>query len=81
MSVFQIIEVSNMILLVLHLIGGKNYEEAIKYLTYKFKTKCKNPDKKLYVHVTCATDTENILKVWNAVKDIILRSTLSDIGM
>uniref|UniRef100_A0A6U2ZPA3 Uncharacterized protein n=1 Tax=Paramoeba aestuarina TaxID=180227 RepID=A0A6U2ZPA3_9EUKA len=53
--------------------GGCNYEKAIKFITEQFLAQNENPKKQIYPHVTCATDTENIEKVFAAVKDTILR--------
>ena len=36
----------------------------------QFESKNRNPDKQIYTHVTCATDTHIIAAVFNAVKDI-----------
>jgi hypothetical protein len=62
-------------------IGGNNYDAAIKYITEAFLKKNKRPKKRIYVHVTCATDTGNIAAVFNAVKDIVLRETLGQMGL
>ena len=47
----------------------------------QFETKNRNPDKQIYTHLTCATDTENIAVVFNAVKDIIIRKSLNEAGL
>ncbi|CAN0398335.1 unnamed protein product, partial [Hapterophycus canaliculatus] len=39
-----------------------------------------NPEREVYHHVTCATDTENVNFVFNSCKDVILRSNLKDSG-
>jgi len=57
--------------------GGCNFENAIEFLKQKFIKLNKNQSKVVYVHVTCATDTENIRFVFNSVKDIILRESLA----
>lgn len=57
--------------------GGCNYDNAVDYLKQKFVKLNRNPNKLIYVHVTCATDTGNIKFVFNAVKDIIVRETFS----
>lgn len=41
----------------------------------------KNSDKRVYTHFTCATDTKQIKFVMSAVNDIILQSTLRDVGL
>ena len=41
-----------------------------------------NPNKEIYCHPTCATDTKNINKVFNSVKDIILQQSIGkDMGV
>jgi len=56
--------------------GGCNYEPAVEYLTQKFVTLNRNKAKQIYPHVTCATNTDNVRHVFNAVKDIIIRESL-----
>ncbi|XP_026054005.1 guanine nucleotide-binding protein subunit alpha-11 isoform X2 [Carassius auratus] len=46
--------------------------------TVSFETK---KSKKIYSHFTCATDTKNIQKVFNNVKDTVLVQALEDFGM
>jgi guanine nucleotide-binding protein G(o) subunit alpha len=50
-------------------------------LQEQFETKNRNPDKQIYTHITCATDTGNIAAVFNAVKDIIIRKSLNEAGL
>jgi len=61
--------------------GGKNYDNAVAYIKDKFLAENQNPKKHIYTHVTCATDTDNISVVFNAVKDIILHQILEDTGI
>jgi len=62
--------------------SGKPGEEAGKeYIRERFMELNDNKQKTVYAHFTCATDTENILVVFNAVRDIILTKTLNTIGM
>lgn len=61
--------------------GGKNYDNASQYIKKMFLAQNDNPKKTIYSHYTCATDTDNILVVFNAVKDIILNQTLKEAGM
>jgi len=58
--------------------GGKDFEKATAWLTKKFTSLNKNPDKAIYVHVTCATDTSNIKFTFNAVEELILYETVSN---
>ena len=50
--------------------GGGDVESARAFMQEQFESKNRNPDKQIYTHVTCATDTHNIAAVFNAVKDI-----------
>lgn len=61
--------------------GGLDYDNACAFLEDMFRSKNKSPDKEVYSHVTCATDTNNIAHVFNAVKDIIIRRSLREGGL
>jgi GTPase SAR1 family protein len=57
------------------------YEDGVQFLQEHFENKNRNPDKQVYAHVTCATDTNNVSAVFNAVKDIIIRKSLGEAGL
>lgn len=59
--------------------GGLNYNNALNFIIKKFKSVCK--ENKIYVHVTCATDTSNIKFVFSSLKDTIIRQTLLASGL
>jgi len=61
--------------------GEDSYEAGVEFLQDQFEQKNRNPDKQIYTHVTCATDTDNISAVFNAVKDIIIRKSLNEAGL
>ena len=61
--------------------GDDSYEAGVEYLQEQFEMKNRNSDKQVYTHVTCATDTDNIGAVFNAVKDIIIRKSLNEAGL
>jgi len=57
--------------------GGCNYETALTYIKNKFMELNKdNKDRRVYPYSTCATDTDNIDKVFTAVKDYILTTSI-----
>lgn len=57
------------------------YNAAIEYLKGAFLARNKQQStKEIYTHVTCATDTKNVEVVFNACKDIILKSNLHGSG-
>jgi len=56
-----------------------NYDDAIAYLTRKYEEQF-GGNARLYVFVTCALDTENCRKVFDAVRDSIVNASLSLAG-
>jgi len=61
--------------------GGSSYEEGVRFIQLQFEIRNKNSKKKVYTHLTCATDTDNVAAVFNAVKDIIIRQSLDEAGL
>jgi len=61
--------------------GGLSYDNATNFINKQFLTMNENPKKLLYTHLTCATDTDNIVVVFKAVKDIVLRHGLEKMGI
>jgi GTPase SAR1 family protein len=66
--------------------GEENdYEDGIKYFLKKFldqldTQKHHGENKEIYHHVTCATDKDNVRKIFNASKEIILKNNLQSSG-
>jgi len=71
--------------------GGCNYDRAIAFLKKKFlscaaggdtnEDLLKQQQRKLYIHITCATDTSNVNFTFLAVRDIIIKRTLKEYGL
>jgi len=67
--------------------GAQTYEDCAKYMQLQFEKRNKSGDpskgdvKKIYTHITCATDRNNVHMVFNAVKDIIIRGSLEAAGL
>jgi hypothetical protein len=61
-------------------LGGLNYEEGVAYLKRQFQKLYRNKQK-LYIHETCATDTDQLNQVFGAVLDTIVQENLKDTGM
>lgn len=61
--------------------GADNYDEGCAYIQDQFQNKSRNPQKNIYSHITCATDTGNVAAVFNAVKDIIIQTGLTEAGL
>jgi len=56
--------------------GGADFDKAVKFIADKFESQNTNPNKPMYFHVTCATDTKKIEVVLDIVKDVIFRNIL-----
>lgn len=62
--------------------GANTYEETSQYLMQQFLALNKESEtKQIYTHFTCATDTEQIKFVMNAVNDILIQNSLRDVGL
>ncbi len=57
------------------------YQNGIEFISKKFLAQSSNPDKNIYVNITCATDTKHVELVFNATMDIILRISLNRAGI
>ena len=57
------------------------YDTGIKYFLDMFLAENKNPDRQVYNHATCATDSKNVEIVFNSCKDIIMRQNMEAMGM
>ena len=60
--------------------GGCEYDAGADYFVSKFHEKKGDPEKELYHHLTCATDTANIGVVFGSCKQIILKKNLAASG-
>ncbi|CAK5074100.1 unnamed protein product [Meloidogyne enterolobii] len=54
----------------LNLKGSNSYEDQVKYIEEKFESLNSNPNKTVYIHETCATDTNQVIKLYNLVKQL-----------
>uniref|UniRef100_A0A6B2L8W7 Uncharacterized protein n=1 Tax=Arcella intermedia TaxID=1963864 RepID=A0A6B2L8W7_9EUKA len=57
--------------------GQPDFDEATDFITKKFMQLDKTGRKKIYPHVTIATNTENIRFVFEAVRDIIVQAAIA----
>lgn len=58
-----------------------DYDSAQAWIQSQFESKNHNPKKRVYSHVTCATETKNVAYVFNTVKDIIITNSLRGAGL
>ncbi|CAJ0582553.1 unnamed protein product, partial [Mesorhabditis spiculigera] len=61
--------------------GAETYEAASHYIEKKYLHVNENPNKNVYCHHTCATDTEQVQFVLDSVLDTILSSKLKGCGL
>jgi hypothetical protein len=62
--------------------GSREYKDCLEFVTEQFEDVNAHKDsKKIYTHVTCATDKDNVHKVFDAVKDIVIRQSLAAAGL
>lgn len=61
--------------------GGRDVKAACAYFEKRFTQLNRNDSKALYVHFTCATDTDQIRFVMGAVNDIIIKNSLRMAGL
>ncbi|KFW78706.1 Guanine nucleotide-binding protein G(t) subunit alpha-1 [Manacus vitellinus] len=62
--------------------GPNTYDDAGNYIKVQFlELNMRRDVKEIYSHMTCATDTENVKFVFDAVTDIIIKENLKDCGL
>jgi len=61
--------------------GTNDYNEATAFVQSQFEQKRRDANQEIYTHITCATDTNNMRHVFNAVKDIVIRRSLREGGL
>uniref|UniRef100_A0A8C3V7L5 G protein subunit alpha transducin 2 n=1 Tax=Catharus ustulatus TaxID=91951 RepID=A0A8C3V7L5_CATUS len=62
--------------------GPNTFEDAGNYIKTQFLDLNMRKDvKEIYSHMTCATDTQNVKFVFDAVTDVIIKENLKDCGL
>ncbi|CAI4221623.1 unnamed protein product [Auanema sp. JU1783] len=61
--------------------GKQEYRPSLDYITKKFKQANKNSKRSIYIHETCATDTQQIQIVINSVIDVVIQQTMQKVGI
>lgn len=61
--------------------GAQEFDPAVEFIKGKFQAINDNPGRKIFPHVTCATDTENVKHVFNSVKTSVLATTIKNAGL
>jgi GTPase SAR1 family protein len=60
--------------------GENTFEDASNFIEQKFKSLVQNPKKLVYVYKTCATDTNNVQRVFKTIKEVFIARYLEQIG-
>jgi GTPase SAR1 family protein len=61
--------------------GANTYDAASQFILEQFEARNRDAEKRIYPHLTCATDKDNIKVVFNAVKDTVIRRSLEEGGL
>jgi len=61
--------------------GDNSYNDAAEYIKSKFLEVNKDENRLIFPHLTCATDTTNVAKVFEACKLTILSKNLQRLGL
>jgi hypothetical protein len=61
--------------------GDNSYNSVTEWIKNRFLSLNKNPNRKIFTHLTCATDTGNIKTVLDAVQRVVLQVTLQQSGL
>ena len=59
----------------------KSVEETSEFIKHEFESLNLNPEKDVYTHYTCATDTDNVRSVFYVVTDVLIKEMLLFCGM
>jgi len=60
--------------------GPQAFKEAAEYIQNQFLAVNDNPEKGVFPHITCATNTDNIKTVFVSVKSIVLQAAIVAVG-
>nr|CRZ21674.1 Bm7714 [Brugia malayi] len=64
-----------------HYNGPQTYEDSIAFITKSFEALNTNPEKTIYVHQTCATDTSQVQIILDNVIVMVIEKNLKKVGM
>jgi len=60
--------------------GGCNYDAALEYIKFKFRTTRKDKEKQLFIFETTATDTANMTHIISSMIEIVQNENLTQCG-
>lgn len=62
-------------------LGSREFEPCQQFIQLQFENKSENPSKDIFSHVTCATDRDNVDRVFNDVQHVVVSSNLHTGGL
>lgn len=61
--------------------GSNTYDDQVKFIEEKFEGLNANLEKTIYIHQTCATDTNQVQLILDSVIDLIIQTNLQGCGL
>ncbi|VDN08384.1 unnamed protein product [Thelazia callipaeda] len=61
--------------------GPQTYDDSVRYIEEQFEALNTNPEKTIYIHQTCATDTNQVQIILDSVIDMIIQANLQGCGL
>uniref|UniRef100_A0A914H513 Guanine nucleotide-binding protein alpha-1 subunit n=1 Tax=Globodera rostochiensis TaxID=31243 RepID=A0A914H513_GLORO len=61
--------------------GSSTYDDQIRFIEEKFEGLNANPEKTIYIHQTCATNTNQVQMILDSVIDLIIQTNLQSCGL
>uniref|UniRef100_A0A915PYU6 Uncharacterized protein n=1 Tax=Setaria digitata TaxID=48799 RepID=A0A915PYU6_9BILA len=61
--------------------GPQTYEDSVRFIEEKFEALNANPEKTIYIHQTCATDTNQVQIILDSVIDMVIQANLQGCGL
>lgn len=62
-------------------LGPQTYTDSVKFIKEEFEIVNKNKKKTIFVHETCATDTDQVQKILESVISMIIQQNLHKSGL
>ena len=81
MNIFVLFLFSKLINTIYIIFGGNTYNEQALYIQERFELSNQRKGKKIYTHQTCATDTDQVTVVLDAVLDTVIRTNMNKSGI
>jgi guanine nucleotide-binding protein G(o) subunit alpha len=61
--------------------GPNEFEHAAEYIRAKIVARNQVPDKDIFCHLTCATDTQQVQFVFDAVTNLVITINMKNLGL